>query len=139
MNEYLVESHLGGYYISSMDPEIIEDTCQQCFDSDRILASWPKDNKEERIENISNYLCWEDINEETYSYYLEYAELDTLIDIEEDLHDTFSRLCDIVYELQDYNYIDEASAITICDNIMSKHKKFLEFAKNHSVQKTLKK
>ena len=37
--EHLVESHLGGYYISNSDPEIIEAYCDQCGDSDRIILS----------------------------------------------------------------------------------------------------
>ena len=38
--EHLVESHLGGYYISSADPEIITAYCESCGDSDWIILSW---------------------------------------------------------------------------------------------------
>ena len=38
--EYLVESHMGGHYVSNCDPEIIEAYCEQCGDYDRIILSW---------------------------------------------------------------------------------------------------
>lgn len=38
--EYLVESHLGGYYVSSLDPKIITAHCKSCGDSDWIILSW---------------------------------------------------------------------------------------------------
>jgi len=38
--EHLVESHMGGRYISNLDPDIIEEYCEQCGDSDRIMLSW---------------------------------------------------------------------------------------------------
>lgn len=37
--EHLVESHLGGYYVSSCDPEMIESYCEECGDHDRIIIS----------------------------------------------------------------------------------------------------
>ena len=37
--EYLVESHMGGHYVSNCDPEIIESYCEQCGDYDRIILS----------------------------------------------------------------------------------------------------
>ncbi len=50
--EHLVESHLGGYYISNSDPEIIEAYCDQCGDSDRIILSWKEG---QRLESLTNY------------------------------------------------------------------------------------
>ena len=38
--EHLVESHMGGYYISDLDPEIIMEYCEECGDSDWIILSW---------------------------------------------------------------------------------------------------
>lgn len=38
--EHLVESHLGGYYVSDLDPEQITAYCESCGDSDWILLSW---------------------------------------------------------------------------------------------------
>lgn len=47
--EYLVESHMGGYYVSDMDPEIITQYCESCGDSDWILLSWEKGNMMESL------------------------------------------------------------------------------------------
>ncbi len=38
--EYLVESHMGGYYISNQDPKKITEFCEQFGDSDWIVLSW---------------------------------------------------------------------------------------------------
>ena len=37
--EHLVESHLGGYYVSSLDSKIITAYCETCGDHDWILLS----------------------------------------------------------------------------------------------------
>ena len=47
--EYLVESHLGGYYVSNLDPEVITAYCESCGDSDRILLSWEKGHMMETL------------------------------------------------------------------------------------------
>ena len=43
--EYLVESHLGGYYVSNSDPDIIEKYCDECGDHDWIILSWSEGQK----------------------------------------------------------------------------------------------
>lgn len=50
--EYLVESHMGGHYISNSDPEIIEEYCERCGDSDTIILSWEEGKK---IETLLDY------------------------------------------------------------------------------------
>lgn len=53
--EYLVESHMGGYYISNSDPIIIEAYCEQCGDYDHIILSWEESKKiESLLEYFSN-------------------------------------------------------------------------------------
>ena len=47
--EYLVESHLGGYYVSDLDPEVITAYCESCGDSDWILLSWEKGHMMEAL------------------------------------------------------------------------------------------
>ena len=47
--EYLVESHLGGYYVSNLDPEVITAYCESCGDSDWILLSWEKGHMMETL------------------------------------------------------------------------------------------
>jgi len=50
--EYLVESHLGGYYISDSDIVKIVSFCKNCGDRDRIILSWEKGKK---MEALSSY------------------------------------------------------------------------------------
>lgn len=135
--EYLVESHLGGYYVSSGNPEIIEETCEECFDNDMIVASWVKGDKKERIEGISNYLCGAEVDEEAYNNYLEECELEDIMDIEEDLCYVFSCCYDVVNDLEKFKYIDVESAGIIRGNIMLKHGQWLRFARKHNFYKVL--
>ncbi len=50
--EHLVESHLGGYYVSCLDEEDITTYCEMCGDHDRILLSWEEENM---IETLIEY------------------------------------------------------------------------------------
>lgn len=52
MKYYLVYSHMGGYYVSTSNPEIIEEVCEECGDYDSIILSW-EDNQ--KMEALSNY------------------------------------------------------------------------------------
>ena len=52
MEYYLVDSHIGGYYVSTSNPEIIEEVCEECGDYDSIILSW-EDNQ--KMEVLSNY------------------------------------------------------------------------------------
>lgn len=53
--EYLVESHMGGHYISNCDPEIIEAICDQCGDFDRIILSWENG---EMLDTLLEYFSY---------------------------------------------------------------------------------
>ena len=50
--EHLVESHVGGFYISDQNPSVIEEYCEQCGDYDRILLSYEEGHK---IEALKDY------------------------------------------------------------------------------------
>ena len=50
--EHLVESHMGGYYISNNEPEVIMETCEECFDNDWILISYEEGK---RFEALTEY------------------------------------------------------------------------------------
>ena len=50
--EHLVESHLGGYYVSNSDPEVITAYCESCGDSDWIILSW---EEEQKMESFLQY------------------------------------------------------------------------------------
>lgn len=58
--EYLVESHLGGYYISDLERSEIEVYCEQCGDSDTILLSFEDGMLKEAL---SEYLSKSALNE----------------------------------------------------------------------------
>ena len=47
--KYLVESHLGGYYVSDLDPEEITSYCEDADDSDWILLSWEEGHMMEAL------------------------------------------------------------------------------------------
>lgn len=47
--KYLVESHLGGYYISDLDPKQITAYCETCGDSDWIVLSWEEGQMMEKL------------------------------------------------------------------------------------------
>ena len=47
--EHLVKSHLGGYYVSDLDPEQITAYCESCGDSDWILLSWEEGHMMEKL------------------------------------------------------------------------------------------
>jgi hypothetical protein len=61
MNEYLVRSHLGGFYISDGEPEYIEMYCETCGDYDQIEASWNSEDENGKIKALSDYLSIESI------------------------------------------------------------------------------
>lgn len=64
MDEHLVRSHLGGYYISSLDPEFIEAYCDTCGDYDEIEVSWNSEDENEKINSLANFFSRESIKSE---------------------------------------------------------------------------
>lgn len=55
MQEHLVQSHLGGHYISCGDPEFIEAYCETCGDYDMILTSWDDEEENARLNALLRY------------------------------------------------------------------------------------
>lgn len=49
----IVESHLGGTFLSGADPEVIESYCEQCGDCDRIIGGFPADDEEAAFTAIT--------------------------------------------------------------------------------------
>lgn len=66
--EHLVESHFGGYYVSSEAEDIIEAYCEQCGDYDKIILSWKDGEKQETLEKHFSILK---ITEEEMKSYLD--------------------------------------------------------------------
>ena len=54
--EHLVESHLGGYYVSNLDSKVITKYCEECGDSDWIILSWEEGHMIEALTNYFSYL-----------------------------------------------------------------------------------
>ena len=79
---HLVESHMGGFYITNLDKEVIQKPCEQCGDCDWVKVSFTKEEKIPKIiEFLSNPLFTndqviEDINNniliEEYMDHIEY-------------------------------------------------------------------
>ena len=57
--EHLVESHLGGYYVSNNSREIIESYCEQCGDRDYIILSWEKGRKYDALNTYFSKLYYQ--------------------------------------------------------------------------------
>lgn len=51
---YIVQSHLGGTYLSQADPELIEAFCEQCGDCDCILAAFRANDPEIALMALVN-------------------------------------------------------------------------------------
>lgn len=62
MEEHLVQSHLGGYYISDMEPEIIERYCETCGDYDCIMTSWNEFEENARLNALLKYFMSNSLN-----------------------------------------------------------------------------
>ena len=62
MEEHLVQSHLGGYYISDMEPEIIERYCETCGDYDLIMTSWNEFEENARLNALLKYFISNSLN-----------------------------------------------------------------------------
>ena len=115
MVEYLVINHLyGNYYVTSGNPEDIEAICEQCFDSDRIVASFESDVEEGIVRAILP-CCYEgaylsamgDSEEEAFKDWLKYAgytEYDQYL--QDDITDSFDAaksIAQYLFEQKDIN------------------------------------
>ena len=88
MKEYLVQSHLGGLYISDADPESIMAICEQCFDQDWIVGEWEKGDPQEteiKIDYILSYIYSDMLYlpDDPLTYALEVAPIEPNTTIEE--------------------------------------------------------
>lgn len=62
MESHLVQSHLGGHYISSDEPECIEQYCETCGDYDSIITSWEDEEENARLNALLKYFMRSSIN-----------------------------------------------------------------------------
>ena len=62
MQAHLVQSHLGGHYISDSNPEDIESYCETCGDYDMILTSWEDEEENGRLNALLKYFMMNSLN-----------------------------------------------------------------------------
>lgn len=62
MLEHLVQSHLGGYYISDSEIEDIEEYCETCGDYDTVVASWNPLEENGRLNGLLKYFMIDTLN-----------------------------------------------------------------------------
>ena len=120
-----------------MNQKKLKKVCEYCLTSDKIVASWNKEDKEEKIDSISNYLCPVEVDEETYNDYLNCSNSKNIISIKNDLQDYFINLKGIVNNLKENRCIDDDDAKIIIENITSKQNDWLNFSKSYSPCKVL--
>ena len=102
--EHLVESHMGGYYISNREPEEIMEFCETCCDCDWIIASYEEGK---RFEALHEYFSTLKMNKEYILENYEDCDKNELIN-------------DLLYEYEKDRYMLNA----LCeDDIISKEKK----------------
>lgn len=54
---YVVESHLGGTYLSDAEPEVIEEVCSSCGDSDWIIGSFESGDEDSAVVALAEAYC----------------------------------------------------------------------------------
>ena len=114
--EYLVEGHeTGEYYISNIDPKLIEAYCETCDDSDTILVSWnPKENNA-RLNALVKFFMADTLNtkEDIYNYVLEnsfmwqWFDNDIITSLIDDIEDNHEKVFDNAYSLYENKNITE--------------------------------
>lgn len=122
--EHLVESHVGGFYISDQDPSIIEAYCEQCGDYDRILLSYEEDQKLEALKNyFSNVKKGLEQLEKIKSQSIDREEI--IISLMWDFDD--DRL--LIEELNDSEIIDKKEKLLLLKQVGITQKKQFELLK----------
>ena len=121
--KYLVESNLGGYYVTENDDEIIPKTCGQCGETDDIILSYEGslfDALNDYFNKISVsrdrilYLCNEYTDEKVIGY-IEYE---------------YKLKTEILNFFQQKNYFTEGEYEKLCKTIKKSQKANIEFFKS---------
>ena len=114
--EHLVEGHVNGnYYISNSDSEFIEQYCEQCGDSDTILASWNPEEKNARLNALLRFFMESILNtrEDIYyralqqSHYSQWYSVDIISLLISDIECTNDDIREEVDDLHNNNYISD--------------------------------
>lgn len=99
MEEYLVESHMGGYYVSCDDYDTITSTCETCGDYDKVISSWS--SEEEKYNSILNLILKD--------YYITYDSLKEYIN---DLFECYDNKSFSEF-LNDFKYLREMQLVSL--------------------------
>lgn len=132
--EHLVESHLGGYYASDDDPDIIESYCEQCGDSDRIIISWDNGNM---LETLLDYFTNIKMQKEQIEIN-NYDDKEELIDY---LKYSYDCDRDMIEELKEDSLLTNEECILLLKQVSLSQKKQFQILKeiNFDVKKLNKK
>lgn len=122
--EHLVESHLGGYYITNMEPEVIEEYCEECGDHDRILISWEEGMRESTLKSFFSEvkISAERIKEQ-------YRFGSTEEEVIEEITNLYDSDRELINDLSKYGDITEEEKISLLRIIALAEKKQLEVFK----------
>ena len=130
MIEYLVEGHVyGNHYISSDDPEKIQEYCETCNDNDIILASWSTAEKNGRVKGLLRFFLKYNLKKrkdledkfEMYCGDFDIEPEDIIPDILDDIDIDFDKIIGILEELLENNNITRSEYHLIV-NIASKER-----------------
>jgi hypothetical protein len=116
---YLVAGHMGGYYISCDDPEIIQETCEECGDYDRIILSW---SEGKMMETLIEYFSELRMYEEQLKIYKENYGL-TIEEIIDNLKYDFDEKRCLINSLFNCNIITEEETKTLLKQVSIAQKK----------------
>ena len=132
--EYLVNSHLGGYYISDNDPSWIEEICEECGDCDIIIGSW--NNEDEKYITLLDFFLenklFNDLDNKIKEYFsYTYFDMNPIVDLLMDIKDEV----EITIEFIDYFYKSGYITDDLADNlkvvIKKKEKDAYNFIKSY--------
>ena len=104
METHLVHGHLGGYYISSDEPEFIEQYCETCGDYDYIETSWDADEENARLNALLKYFLQNSINTKN--------DLDLKVDEYSDCSLEMKEIIDCILDEIDYDSEETYNIVT---------------------------
>lgn len=122
--EHLVESHMGGYYISNNEPEVIEKYCDTCCDYDHIILSYEEGKK---FEALLEYVS---IVEMSYKELEEYKNKVTLEELIDRLSCSYDEYRYLIYDLTEDNIINLKERAILLKQITRYQKKQFELLKS---------
>ena len=131
MNEYLIRSHLGGYYTTYDEPELTELYCEQCGDYDEVLTYWNTEEENGKVNALSELFRQEEIkSKEELDKMISNYEMDNKLEVIENVID------DIIFN--NGSNIDIIDCLYECGTINQNEKKRLKDRNRNDLKKQLK-